>query len=123
MADIIAPMIQYKIENYPQDKVLICKTEGQRKEDGELFVNFKFDYTVMDDELDEQETKENDDIDWNKILDQEAIARALEGVPEELKEYAYEAEVKRQIEVLRKRFDDILAEADKDAASSEPSEP
>ena len=35
-AELIILMIKYKMDQFPQDKVLVCDTETQREEDGEL---------------------------------------------------------------------------------------
>ena len=59
-AELIIGMIKYKMDQFPQDKVLVCDTETQREEDGELSFSFEFDYSVMNDELDELEAKDDD---------------------------------------------------------------
>ena len=94
---------------------MFCNTEGERLADGNLGIKYDLDYTVMDDEMDEQENA--DKLAFEKLLDQEAIDKALEGVPKEHRAYAYEAEVKRQIEVMKKKIDDILAAEKTDAPS------
>ena len=92
-ADIITAIIRYKKEQYPQDKVLIRDTEVEREEDGELSFSFSFDYSVMDDELDELEAE--DDFNMDDLLDQDAIDKALEGIPPEFQKAAYDHEVNR----------------------------
>ena len=114
-AEIITAMIKFKREHYPEDKILFRNSMGERSEDGKLTYKYKLDYTVIDDELDEQENA--DELAWKKFLDQDAIAKALEGVPEEHQQYAYNAEVKRQIDAMRKRIDEMLAEEKSDAPS------
>ena len=116
-AGIITTMIQYKKEQYPQDKVLIRDIETQRDENGELTYSFDFDYSVMDDGLDAFEAEDDDDFDLDDWLDQKAIDKALEGVPPEFQKAAYDHEVKRQINEMKKRFDDLL-KAEKDGESS-----
>ena len=118
-AEIITGMIKYKMEQFPQDKVLIRNSETQREEDGELSFSFDFDYTVMDDELDELEAKK-DDFSWEDLLDQDAIDKALEGIPPEFQRAAYEHEVNRQLNEMKKRFDDLLKDEKDDEASSAP---
>ncbi|MBR6060374.1 MAG: hypothetical protein IKP58_19565 [Victivallales bacterium] len=105
-SEIVTAMIRFKMEHYPQDKLMFYNTSGERLEDGNLGIKYELDYTVMDDEIDEQ--KENDRLAWEKLLDQEALAKALEGVPEEHQVYAYEAEVKRQIDALKQKYNDLL---------------
>ena len=116
-AGIITTMIQYKKEQYPQDKVLIRDIETQRDENGELTYSFDFDYSVMDDGLDAFEAEDDDDFDLDDWLDQKAIDKALEGVPPEFQKAAYDHEVKRQINEMKKRFDDLL-KTEKDGESS-----
>ena len=116
-AELIILMIKYKMDQFPQDKVLICDTETQREEDGEMSFAFDFDYSVMDDELAELEAKDDDDFHLDDWLDQKAIDKALEGVPPEFQKAAYDHEVKRQINEMKKRFDDLL-KAEKDGESS-----
>ena len=113
-AELIIGMIKYKMELFPQDKVLICDTATQREEDGELTFSFDFDYTVMDDEL---EAKNDDDFNLDDWLDQKAIDKALEGIPPEFQKAAYEHEVNRQLKQLRENFDQLL-KAEKDGESS-----
>ncbi|MBQ2336240.1 MAG: hypothetical protein II381_08005, partial [Victivallales bacterium] len=79
-AGIITTMIQYKKEQYPQDKVLIRDIETQRDENGELTYYFDFDYSVMDDGLDAFEAADDDDFHLDDWLDQKAIDNALEGI-------------------------------------------
>ena len=117
-AEILSGMIKYKMEQFPQDKILICNTETQREEDGELSFTFEFDYTVMDDELDELEAQ--DDFNIDEILDQDAIDKALEGIPPEFQKAAYDHEVSRQLNEMKKRFDDLLKDEKDDEASSAP---
>ena len=116
-AGIITTMIQYKKEQYPQDKVLIRDIETQRDENGELTYSFDFDYSVMDDGLDAFEAANDDDFDLDDWLDQKAIDKALEGIPPEFQKAAYDHEVNRQINEMKKRFDDLL-KAEKDGESS-----
>ena len=116
-AEVITAMIQYKMEQYPQDKVLVCDTETQREEDGELTYSFDFDYSVMDDGLDEFEAEDDDDFNLDDWLDQKAIDKALEGIPPEFQKAAYDHEVNRQLNEMKKRFDDLL-KAEKDGESS-----
>ena len=116
-AGIITTMIQYKKEQYPQDKVLIRDIETQRDENGELTYSFDFDYSVMDDGLDAFEAEDDDDFDLDDWLDQKAIDKALEGIPPEFQKAAYDHEVNRQINEMKKRFDDLL-KAEKDGESS-----
>ena len=116
-AGIITTMIQYKKEQYPQDKVLIRDIETQRDENGELTYSFDFDYSVMDDGLDAFEAEDDDDFDLDDWLDQKAIDKALEGIPPEFQKAAYDHEVNRQIKELREKFDQ-LQKAEKDGESS-----
>ena len=116
-AGIITTMIQYKKEQYPQDKVLIRDIETQRDENGELTYSFDFDYSVMDDGLDAFEAEDDDDFHLDDWLDQKAIDKALEGIPPEFQKAAYDHEVNRQINEMKKRFDDLL-KAEKDGESS-----
>jgi hypothetical protein len=116
-AEIITAMIQYKKEQYPQDKVLIRDTETQRDENGELTYSFDFDYSVMDDGLDAFEAADDDDSNLDDWLDQKAIDKALEGIPPEFQKAAYDHEVNRQLNEMKKRFDDLL-KAEKDGESS-----
>ena len=116
-AGIITTMIQYKKEQYPQDKVLVCDTETQREEDGELTYSFDFDYSVMDDGLDAFEAEDDDDFHLDDWLDQKAIDKALEGIPPEFQKAAYDHEVNRQLKELREKFDQLL-KAEKDGESS-----
>lgn len=116
-AEIIMGMIRYKKEQYPQDKVLIRDTETQRDENGELTYSFEFDYSVMDDGLDEFEAEDDDDFNLDDWLDQKAIDKALEGIPPEFQKAAYDHEVNRQIKELREKFDQLL-KAEKDSESS-----
>ncbi len=102
-AGIITTMIQYKKEQYPQDKVLIRDIETQRDENGELTYSFDFDYSVMDDGLDAFEAADDDDFHLDDWLDQKAIDNALEGIPPEFQKAAYDHEVKRQINEMKKR--------------------
>ena len=116
-AEIITAMIQYKKEQFPQDKVLIRDTEVEREEDGELSYSFSFDYTVMDNELDKLEAADDDDFNLDDWLDQKAIDKALEGIPPEFQKAAYDHEVNRQLKELREKFDQLL-KAEKDSESS-----
>ena len=116
-AEIITAMIQYKKEQYPQDKVLIRDIETQRDENGELTYSFDFDYSVMDDGLDAFEAEDDDDFHLDDWLDQAAIDKALEGVPPEFQKAAYDHEVNRQLKELREKFDQLL-KAEKDGESS-----
>ena len=116
-AGIITTMIQYKKEQYPQDKVLIRDIETLRDENGELTYSFEFDYSVMDDGLDEFEAEDDDDFNLDDWLDQKAIDKALEGIPPEFQKAAYDHEVNRQIKELREKFDQLL-KAEKDSESS-----
>ena len=116
-AGIITTMIQYKKEQYPQDKVLIRDIETQRDENGELTYSFDFDYSVMDDGLDAFEAEDDDDFDLDEWLDQKAIDKALEGIPPEFQKAAYDHEVNRQLNEMKKRFDDLL-KTEKDGESS-----
>ena len=106
-AELISGMIKYKIDEYPQDKVLIKDTYVERDQNGEFQIGFRFDFTVMDDELDALEAK-NNDFSWEDLLDQDAIDRALEGIPPEFKRAAYDHEVNRQINEMKKKLEDIL---------------
>ncbi|MBO7090835.1 MAG: hypothetical protein J6W23_03555 [Victivallales bacterium] len=116
-AELIILMIKYKMDQFPQDKVLICDTETQREEDGEMSFSFDFDYSVMDDELAELEAKDDDDFNLDDWLDQKAIDKALEGIPPEFQKAAYNHEVNRQLKELREKFDQLL-QAEKDGESS-----
>ena len=118
-AELIIGMIKYKMDQFPQDKVLIRDTATQREEDGEMTFSFDFDYSVMDDELDELEAKD-DDINLDDWLDQAAIDKALEGIPPEFQKAAYDHEVNRQLKELREKFDQLL-KAEKDDESSSKS--
>lgn len=114
-AEIITAMIKFKWEHYPQDKILFNNSLGERSEDGKLTIKYILDYTVIDDELDEIE--EENKRAWEQYLDQDAIARALEGVPKEHQPYAYEAEVKRQIDAMKKKINELQATDKADAPS------
>ena len=118
-AEIIMGMIRYKKEQYPQDKVLIRDTETQRDENGELTYSFDFDYSVMDDGLDEFEAEDDDDFDLDDWLDQKAIDKALEGIPPEFQKAAYDHEVNRQIKELREKIDLLLQEEKNNESSPE----
>ena len=118
-AGIITAMIQYKKEQYPQDKVLIRDTETQRDEDGELTYSFDFDYSVMDDGLDAFEEDDDDDFKLDEWLDQKAIDKALEGIPPEFQKAAYDHEVNRQIKELREKIDRLLQEEKNNESSPE----
>ena len=115
-AELIIGMIKYKMDQFPQDKGLVCDTEAQREEDGELSFSFDFDFSVMNDELDELEAKD-DDLQIEDFLDQKAIDKALEGIPPEFQKAAYDHEVNRQLKELREKFDQLL-KAEKDSESS-----
>ncbi len=118
-AEIIMGMIRYKKEQYPQDKVLIRDTETQRDENGELTYSFDFDYSVMDDGLDEFEAEDDDDFNLDDWLDQKAIDKALEGIPPEFQKAAYDHEVNRQIKELREKIDLLLQEEKNNESSPE----
>ena len=118
-AEIIMGMIRYKKEQYPQDKVLIRDTETQRDENGELTYSFEFDYSVMDDGLDEFEAEDDDDFNLDDWLDQKAIDKALEGIPPEFQKAAYDHEVNRQIKELREKIDRLLQEEKNNESSPE----
>jgi len=118
-AEIIMGMIRYKKEQYPQDKVLIRDTETQRDENGELTYSFEFDYSVMDDGLDEFEAEDDDDFNLDDWLDQKAIDKALEGIPPEFQKAAYDHEVNRQIKELREKIDLLLQEEKNNESSPE----
>ena len=120
-AEIIMGMIRYKKEQYPQDKVLIRDTETQRDENGELTYSFEFDYSVMDDGLDEFEAEDDDDFNLDDWLDQKAIDKALEGIPPEFQKAAYDHEVNRQIKELREKIDRLLQEEKNNESSPESS--
>ncbi len=117
-AELIIGMIKYKMDQFPQDKVLVCDTETQREEDGELSFSFEFDYSVMNDELDELEAKD-DDLQIEDFLDQKAIDKALEGIPPEFQKAAYDHEVNRQIKELREKIDLLLQEEKNNESSPE----
>ena len=111
--------IQYKKEQYPQDKVLIRDIETQRDENGELTYYFDFDYSVMDDGLDAFEAADDDDFHLDDWLDQAAIDKALEGIPPEFQKAAYDHEVNRQIKELRGKIDLLLQEEKNNESSPE----
>ena len=71
----------------------------------------------MDEGLDALEAEDDDDFDLDEWLDQKAIDKALEGIPPEFQKAAYDHEVKRQINEMKKRFDDLL-KTEKDGESS-----
>ncbi len=106
---IIADMLEDKFDRFSQDKLMIKNAKGVRAQDGKYQVSFFSDYTVMDDELDElEEMDERNRFDPSRMLNQEEIDKALDGIPPEFQQAAYEHEVKRQARIIASLYADAI---------------
>lgn len=93
--NLVRQMVGFKRKNYPADRAIVKDSMGSFGANGKPAIDFRLDYGIMEEEA---RARQNTMPRMEDIIDREALERALEGVPLEMRQIVLQAEIQRQLD-------------------------